>query len=440
MRAGRAAWHNGRNRTCARMSGDAARRANPIGMPPMFPRRAFLRLALAVAAAVPLHACLHPALAHAQPSHTYLTWRGDTATTMVVHFHTAAAVESVVRYDTASHADGGEYAHRATGASHQIPGLEDGRHVHTVELTGLAPGTTYHFRVPDGEERMFRTLPNDGSPIRAIFGGDVHVLPLSQLVLTQAAKQNPDVAVIGGDIAYANGELKNIRMWDLWLRRWESTMVREDGALIPAIHAIGNHEVNKTGDPDPTVRAPFFFGFFDQGGKTHFARDLGPHAHLVVLDTGHITPHAEQVDFLKDALAAADARPFVFASYHVPQYPSHRSYDDSRSQAARELWAPLFDAHRLSIGFEHHDHTFKRTKPIRGGKVDDAGTVYLGDGAMGVPVREIKNGDAWYIEKASSDAHIWVADITAEKTHLRAINQLGEQIDEVTVAPRTAAP
>jgi hypothetical protein len=402
-------------------------------------RRTFLRALLLVALIAPLYTFTLPLHAHAVTEHIYLTWRGDTSTTMVVQFHTADAMDSVVRYDTVSRADGGEYAHSARGEAHQIPGLADHRHIHAVELTGLEPGTTYYFRTPVGQEHKFRTLPNDGSPIRAVFGGDVHVLPLAGQVLTQAARQNPDVAVIGGDIAYANGDVKAIRAWDMWLARWHKTMVREDGALIPAIHAIGNHEVNKTGDPDPKARAPFFFGLFAQGGHTYFTRDLGPHAHVIVLDTGHITPHADQVDFLKGALEAADDRPFLLGVYHVPQYPSHRGFDDSRSEAARSLWAPLFDAHRLSIGFEHHDHTFKRTKPIRHGKVDPEGTHYLGDGSMGVPVRDIKNGGAWYIEKAESKAHVWVVDITAEGLNCRAVDHLGVEFDAVTVPPRKAA-
>jgi hypothetical protein len=40
------------------------------------------------------------------------------------------------------------------------------------------------------------------------------------------------------------------------------------------------------------------------------------------------------------------------------------------------------------------------------------------------------------MEKAESKAHVWVADITAEKVHCRAVDQLGVQFDEVTIAPR----
>jgi len=370
----------------------------------------------------------------ADNDHVYLVVAGDGRTAMTVQFHTAEAMDSIVHYGLTPTESPAQSEFTAKGSAHQIPGLADGRYIHAVELTGLTPATTYYFRTSSGKTGHFRTLP-DGD-LRALFGGDLGVLPLEAMVLKAAAKQNPDVAVLGGDIAYANGDLKNIGLWDMWFTRWETLMLREDGAMIPMIVAIGNHEVNKSEDPDPTVRAPFYFGFFAQGGKTSFTRDLGPHARLIALDTGHITPHAEQVDFLKTSLEAAEGMPFVFATYHVPFYPSHRSYDDSRSEAGRTHWQPLFDAHDLSIGFEHHDHTFKRTKPIRAGEVNPEGTLYLGDGSMGVAVREINNGDAWYIEKAESKAHFWIADISAEKVHCRAVDHFGQQFDEVTVSPR----
>jgi hypothetical protein len=383
-----------------------------------------LTLALALAAAAEI------------PNHLYLTWLGDTSTTMMVQFHTADAVPSEVLYDVEARTAPGDYAFKATGSAKQIAGLEDGRYIHAVELTGLQPATTYHFAIPGGKTGTFRTLANDSAPVRALFGGDLGVLPLETLVLKQAAKQDPDVAVLGGDIAYANGDLKNMRIWDIWFARWEEHMVRSDGALIPMIVGIGNHEVNKSDATDPLVRAPFFFGFFAQGGQSYFTRNLGKHAHIVVLDTGHITPHADQVDFLRASLEAGKAYPYLFTVYHVPFYPSHRSFDDQRSINGRTLWQPLFDEFRVTAGFEHHDHTFKRTKPIKAGEVNPEGTVYLGDGSMGVAVRSIDNKDAWYLEKADSKAHFWIADIKGESVHCKAVDHLGAQFDEVTLMPR----
>ena len=84
----------------------------------------------------------------APPVHTYLTWQGDTGTTMTVNYHTGAtAGQSKVYYDTVSHEGNlASYAFQATGASHQVPGLSTyvNRNIHWVELTGLTPGQTYY--------------------------------------------------------------------------------------------------------------------------------------------------------------------------------------------------------------------------------------------------------------------------------------------------------
>ena len=34
--------------------------------------------------------------------------------------------------------------------------------------------------------------------------------------------------------------------------------------------------------------------------------------------------------------------------------------------------------HKLDVGFEHHDHSYKRTKKLKGGQPNVNGTLYLG--------------------------------------------------------------
>lgn len=370
--------------------------------------------------------------------HVYLTWQGDTSTTMTVNYHTPAFdQQSVVYYDTQSRKGRvADYAFQATGQHHQIPGLKDKRQIHSVELTGLAPGATYYFvagfqRKGVGRECCFRTIPNDGSPIRFIDGGDMTILPRTARLLRQVEAQNPMFAVIGGDLPYANGKLSNVWMWDIWLNLLEHYLVNPENAMIPIVAAIGNHEVNGE-HTEPLENAPFFYGFLAQGGSTYFMRTFGPNMALFILDSGHIIPCAgAQADWLAENLARYGAVPFKFASYHVPLYPSHRSFDDGRSAEERTVWGPIFDAHKLTVGFEHHDHTFKRTKPIRNNMVDEQGTVYLGDGCFGVPPREIDNAGAWYLEKASSTAHFWAIEVNGDTVYCRAIDEKGRVFDEV---------
>ena len=65
-----------------------------------------------------------------------------------------------------------------------------------------------------------------------------HAVETSQV----AASHNPSFALIGGDLAYANGWAPCYLKWDMWLSQWEQHMVTPDGRMIPLIVAIGNHE------------------------------------------------------------------------------------------------------------------------------------------------------------------------------------------------------
>lgn len=349
----------------------------------------------------------------------------------------AGGVESVVRFDTRS--GGGDpeaYRKRATGRSHRIAGVGD-RIVHRVELTGLEPGRTYWFVAGDGSawtaERKFRTIPADDVDLRFATGGDMGVDSHVPQLLARAAAEEPRFALIGGDIAYANGSVSNIDRWDAWLGHWSLQMVTPEGYTVPVLLAIGNHEVRgsygKTAD-----EAPFYFGLFAQEGRrSYFVRDLGPRLSFFVLDSGHVTSHGgDQREWLDRELARRKDRPYRMAVYHVPLYPSHRDEDGGYSAAGRRFWGPLFDRHRLTVAFENHDHTLKRTHRLKGGEIDEEGTLYLGDGCWGRSPREV-HPDRWYLAHAASVRHVWIVDVESDGIEARALDEEGAVADRVTL-------
>lgn len=64
----------------------------------------------------------------------------------------------------------------------------------------------------------------------------------------------------------------------------------------------------------------------------------------------------------------------------------------------------------MSTCLENHDHTFKRTHLINNGaRVTSNGIVYIGDGALGVEVRDpdSTNPDRWWLLKSESKTHVW---------------------------------
>ena len=375
------------------------------------------------------------ALAQA-PRHVYLTWRGDPATTLTVNAQTLAPDEGLgVRYDTEPRGgDPDAYRYRSTGTTHQIDGLPDGRWVHWVDLTGLAPDAPVYVVVGSPErgfsgEVAARTLPADGRPLRFAAGGDLGLGDEMRRLLRHAAARDPRLALVGGDVAYVNGDLGRVETWDEWLDAWQADMVTPDGFAVPMVLAVGNHEVRGgyLGGPE---RAPFYLGFFAQpGAPSAFRMPLGANAVVYVLDTGHVVAHETQTEWLAERMAADQDVPHRFATYHVPLYPSHRPYDGRSSALGCEHWVPVFDRYRLTAAFENHDHTLKRSKPLRAGAVDPDGTLYLGDGAWGRGDRTVDLTRRWYLDKAGATRHVWLVDVSAQGVVYRAVDVEGSEVD-----------
>lgn len=375
---------------------------------------------------------------YAQPRHLYLTWDNpDTAHTQTIVFQTvgkAANPHVEVKLDGA--------AGQATVLSCKtvmLTGTQ--RRIHRVTLTGLEAKTLYQFRAGDSTYGMtgwksFRTLPTTG-PVKIVTGGDMYRHPETVQLLQAAARHKPDVALIGGDIAYADADLDKIGFWDDWFDNWADHLDSKNGPMVPMICAIGNHEVGGAFDRKKTD-APYYFAFFPQGGEAYFHRKLSQECEVVVLDSSHVTTHQAQVPFLTKTLASMQQRDISYrlALYHVPCYPTHRPANDPYGQRGRKHWVPLFDRYALTAGLENHDHTFKRTHPLKANKVTPGGTVYLGDGCWGRTPRTVDTSLP-YLAKASSTYHVWMLTTEPGKTMLcEAVGRDGKVFDRVRVKAR----
>ncbi len=370
-------------------------------------------------------------LSQASPRHVYLTWQGDTSTTITINYQTMGDAEtSSVYYDTKPRKEKiNDYRLHATGTHHKIKGLEDGRTIHWVELTKLKPGETYYFVAGDPKngfsaERKFQTIPDNHGKLRFVEGGDMGTSPTMPLLVKQAAQQEPNFAVVGGDIAYANDVLTNYARWDDWLDAWVKFMVTPKGFTVPMVLAIGNHEVKKGA-------ALFYSNYFaQQSDRSYYSRKFGKNLVLYLIDSGHLSPHGgAQAAWLDLQLEADRNFRHRFAVYHVPLYPSVRAYDGGGSVAGRNAWLPIFDKHHLTTAFEHHDHAFKRTKLLRNNQPHPDGTLYLGDGCWGQGFRPVSNPRRWYEEKTGSIQHFWRVDVSRNRVEYRAINKEGKIFD-----------
>lgn len=141
----------------------------------------------------------------------------------------------------------------------------------------------------------------------------------------------------------------------------------------------------------------------------------------------------EQTHWLYHALENRAQIPNKFAIYHVPAYPSIRDFNNRYSTAVRNNWVPIFEEFGLTGAFEHHDHAYKRTFPLRKGEKKRHGVVYIGDGAWGVEKprkRRFFSKEPWYLAKSKSIRHFILVTLEPQERTYQAIDYQGNIFDE----------
>jgi acid phosphatase type 7 len=367
-----------------------------------------------------------------QPTTLFLTWQRDPTTTMTVQWVGTQGETSDTKITYSTGKDGAWQTQPTTPKPYPMTDFK----VFRAELTGLAPGTDYKFKIgKQSPTYRFRTMPAKGNnTLSFISGGDCGVNVHTVANNIQAARQDPMFAVVGGDLGYDNGRSVEVSL--AFLRNYSKNMIGRDGRLIPMVTCIGNHEVDG-GYDKPRALAPFFYALFDGLFKdTGYATlDFGDYLSLVLLDTGHTSPiGGEQTSWLEKTLKARAEHPNVLVVNHVPAYPSFRRFasvdgDKGTGEDNRKCWVPLFEKYRVPVVLEHHDHTFKRTKPLLDGLAKDNGVLYLGDGSWGRLRTPHSPEDLPYLAASSRDYHLSLHRIQGQDRFHLALDEFGRVMD-----------
>lgn len=381
-----------------------------------------------------------------EPHSFLLTWQSDPTSTMTIDWHVDRNHPAYLEFKYASEL----VWRRAT--PDVIPFPYSDRYIYRVELTELVPDAVYQFRFGGSMHvYKFRTMPEELTrPILFANGGDMmHSRSQLAKVNTEAIKHDLDFVSVGGDLAYADGKPENVRRWFDYLSIWATTMITSEGRVIPHIAAIGNHEVKRytvaayegentfeNSDAFRLREAPYFLTLMAFPGQPGYnVLDFGTYLSLVILDTEHLNKtNGPQREWLRQTLLQRRDFQNIIPVYHVPAYPSVRDPTSYPSRNVRRDFVPLFDgADNIRIVFENHDHTYKRTIPLKNSRYAEEGIIYLGDGAWGVSTRnvnmDIEVNNVKYLEAAASIRHFILVEITTAGLKIRTINEHGEEID-----------
>ncbi len=376
------------------------------------------------------------------PDGIFLTWKDDPATTMVIDFHTQddALREPVVDYRIY----GEDPWNTASGDTRPFPYTD--RIIHRVHLSNLEPASLYEFRFGDDSRiYRFRTMPADPSKgtVRFATGGDTrHRKDWMDRTNRVAMEYDLDFIAWGGDLAYADGMEERVYRWIEWFDSIKETLIDDDGRVVPIIAGIGNHEVRnhyytrhegyEQTDAWRKKLAPYYYTLFAFPGQPGYGTlDFGSYLSIILLDTDHSNPiDGIQTEWLHQALEKRKGVKHLFPIYHVTAFPSHRNYEAPFQRRIREHWVPLFEQYNIRVAFENHDHTYKRTHPIRDGKVSEDGVVYIGDGAWGVRTRDVHSVDeTWYLKRAESARHAIIVTLHGNECDMVMVDEDGDVID-----------
>lgn len=308
--------------------------------------------------------------------------------------------------------------------------------INSVELTALKADSIYRFHIlPSKDEHLFQTMPStDDNAVRFIVGGDLYDkdLDVYELTAKKVAEHNPRFVLLGGDLAYSVSDKHkshdDFSKWLGFLTSWSKLLKNQAGIHIPVLPAIGNHETKGFFHKTP-INAPFFYALFGPSGYKIIR--FGTYLSIALLDSGITHPvGGNQTDWLKKELSSQINIRHRFAIYHVPAFPSARSYRGKINTSIRRNWCPLFETYGIHAAFEHHDHCFKRTHPLIKESVDKFGVVYFGDGCWGTTPRIPKNAHrSSYLAKTKSTRQFLQVDLTKTRRTFTAFDPQDAVID-----------
>ncbi|MCW1925015.1 DNRLRE domain-containing protein [Luteolibacter arcticus] len=356
------------------------------------------------AALAALLAILTPDQATAATDYFRLSWRADPSSTMVVGWRQNGGSSPVVHYGTTDH--GTNYASYPLSATPARTTTAKGMTHSFARLAGLSPDTAYYFVVRDSSgtsARMwFRTAPTVAKDLTYITGGDSRNNRTPRQQANQmVSKLRPLFVLFGGDYTDGNTNTE----WADWFADWQQTK-STDGRMYPIIAARGNHDDNLS-----------LVDMFDiPNANVYYALNVGGSFMRLYTLNSEITAGGTQGTWLSDDLAANTAAKWKIAQYHKPMFP-HESAK-AENTAIYSAWAQPFYDHAMSLVSESDSHCVKTTWPVRPtGSTssasaftrDDAnGTVYVGEGCWGAPLRSANDNKSYTRNSESFNNLMWV--------------------------------
>lgn len=248
--------------------------------------------------------------------------------------------------------------------------------LNSVIATGLSSGTAYVYRVGDGDKwsdlKSF-TTPYKNKNVNFFVLGDIQTLDMDRTNRIADALMNNgikyDFGLQTGD-AVDNGA--KFEYWD-----GIANLYGELFNSLDMIHVFGNHEYegDLTGDNSKAI-----YNIPSENNGDYYSFEYGNMYFAVINFTKDTNRLNRAASWLVEDAKKSNATWKVLAIHQPAYYTNPTGGND----IINKIIPPACDAAGIDFVFSGHDHTYNRTKPLKGGKVDkDNGTVYLISGTTG---------------------------------------------------------
>ncbi|WNJ20200.1 Ig-like domain-containing protein [Pontibacter sp. G13] len=353
-----------------------------------------------------------------------LTLRDNPATTIVIGWNQVSGSGPVVYYGPTDQGTNWSAYPFTQGVSRSVS--HKGMNNHFARLTGLQPNTAYYFVIRDSDgtsQRFwFKTAPNVATErLSFIAGGDSrNNRTPRQNANRLVAKLKPHAVLFGGDMTDSGSNTQ----WDNWFDDWQLS-IASDGRMFPFVATRGNHEGSNTD----------IVNLFDvPSSNVYYALTFGNGLVRTYTLNTEMSISGSQTTWLSNDLAANNGVQWKMAQYHKPMRPHVSSKSEGNNQY--NYWAGLFNQYNVNLVVECDAHTVKTTWPVvpstgsgsdEGFVRDDQnGTVYVGEGCWGAPLRSNNDGKNWTRNSGSFNQFKWIF-VDQSKIEVRTI-----QVDNAT--------
>lgn len=356
-------------------------------------------------------------------------WREDPTSTMVIGWDQITGANPVLYYTTKNKGINIEGHAKSKTPDRVI--LTKGMNNHYVRLTGLRPATTYYFKIKDskGSSKVysFQTAPaSPYSRLSIIAGGDSRNHRKARISANKiVGKLRPHFVLFGGDMTASDVDQE----WLDWFDDWQHT-ISSDRRLTPIVVTRGNHEYsNKT-----------LIDLFDVQTKgLYYAHTFGTDMLRIYTLNSLIPSGGKQKEWLLNDLQANDYVKWRVAQYHHTIRPHTKRKPEKNEMLLN--WATLFYKYQVQLVVESDAHVVKTTYPIKPSRAigsydgfirdDELGTVYVGEGCWGAPLRQNDDVKPWTRASGSFNQFKWIF-VDREKIEVRTIKTDGaDALDHV---------